>query len=166
MNTKTFTSYIRNTKAFNLVIDGIIYVTSWFLTIRIPRVRISSVISLTTKFVKTVIIPNIKITIPASLVKLTQKISLTVSLKRIRIAITMKQLMKLPSTTLKVPKIFITNVTKEILRITSQNVLVPKIYLLATAIVAQYTTLAVFDPQTLGTLDTFMLQELDYTASP
>lgn len=162
MNTKNFSVYISNTRAFNLVIDGIIYINSWFLKIRVSRIRISVVTSFISKFMSSMVVSPIIVDTIVSLVKLMQSISCTVAVKKIRLSVIIKQLIRLPATETLLSKIDILTSIKETLRMPLQSLAISKIFCYAEVIVAQYNILNMFDPQTLGALDTETLQDLDY----
>lgn len=159
INKKTYNLTVRTSKSFNIIIDGFIAAATLLFRIRdkivitfIPSFISFNNLSLNMKRVRIIISP----------VKLIQKVTQTISLKTIKMIYIMKMSMK---TTVIIyvrsPITFVSKLRGKIFTVISAG----KVRMLATMVMGQIFPLSIYDPQTLGTLDTATLGSMDYILS-
>ena len=157
-NQHNFIVYIRNTRLFRIIIDGISIATSWFLRVRF---KISATISFLASISLTSILQLKKITI-TSIIKLTISLIQEIQLKTIAIIASMKQTLKIVIDTI-VGYIVISPIICLIWQFGIINVVVPKIAIInITVIVASFYILSDHDPSYLWEIDGQSIEDLDY----
>jgi len=165
-NIHRFIVTLTNSHLFNLIVDGFAVVNTLLITIRLSKIRINILtVSLITKLTLSLRVKKILFTLTSSLIKLTTKLTLTLRIKKILITAIMRMTIRLLGTNIYIKKIAINALTRLVTRITSFPLAIKKITIVATAVIASYIKLYVHDPKNLYTMDSQMLQDLDYTAS-
>lgn len=162
-NFHNYILYIRNSRSFNLIIDGLSQVASWILNVRL-RLRMDVSFSAFSKIIDTIKLYRIRIVISSTALKLTQILTNTIKLYRVRITGVMKQTMKFIHT-IKLYKVNIIANMIQRMYIRSIAISIRKIaFSSISIIVAQFNKLSTYDPQMLSSMDSETLQALDYTA--
>ena len=158
-NQHNFIVYIRNTRLFRIIIDGISIATSWFLGVQL---KISATISFLTLLNLTSILQLKKITI-TSIIKLTISLIQEIQLKTIAIVASIKQTLKLFVDTI-ISSIIISPAMCLVWRFGVLDITVPKIAIInITVIVAAFYLLSDHDPSYLWEIDGQSIEDLDYT---
>lgn len=157
INKKSFELINRIGKTFSLYIANFETATTLIFRI-IQQIDIGFVMSSIQKLVTTINIKKIRLTI--STVKLIQSVTQTINAKYIKATYTIREIMKFVTAIgVEIPIEFVSKARQKIVTILYQGIL----SVTATAIYAVFFLLSEFDPQTLGTLDTEILQDMDYS---
>lgn len=160
----SFISYIKNEHSFTLNIFGIIIIITSVIRIKQYLRMGFSNIKLGIKFILSLNVRKIKLTISNTLLKLTMNFAPTIRIPKTIFVTTMKQSMKFlyPQ---KIPKIVIGSLMKLASKfIWSPKI--PKIIFALSMIVAQFFKLSTHDTKTLMTMDSQTLASLDYAVAP
>jgi len=156
-NKKSFSLLTKVTKTFSIYISNFQTATTLIFRI-IQQISISFVMSSIQKLVSVLSVKKIRITI--SIVKLIANITQTINSKYIRITYVIREIMKFVTIIgVEVPIEFISKARQKIITILYQGIL----SISATAVYAILFLLSQFDPQTLGTLDAETLGDMDYS---
>jgi len=162
---KSFITYINNKRSFNLTVFGFSIILTWNVNINIKRIRLLiSSLTLISKFTTALLIKKIKFTITNSLIKLLMKFTMPLSIKKIVLSSSMKQFMKFLFN-FKVTKVTITGLMKLFTKLGSWLPKIPRIRFTLSPIVANFIALWVYDPQTLASMDSISLEDLDYVVA-
>ncbi len=158
-----FNLQLKATKVFELILNNFNISDSWFATLKVKRIKFTiSATSLLIQIINTLKIKPIKLTATNSLVKLLQRLPMTMVVKKIKFTSIPRYLEKLVQT-LVVKKIRITATAREILRVVSSTLVVKKIKIMAYPTVASFYLLSHWDPYYLSDIDSEYLVDLDYT---
>lgn len=161
-NFHNYILYIKNSRTFNLIIDGLSQVSSWILNIRLG-LRMDAFFFAFSKFLTTIKLYRIRIVISSTALKLNQILTNTVKLYRVRINNVMKQTMYFIHT-IKLRKINVVASMRQTMRCAGAVLSIRKIALSnISIIVAQFNKLSIYDPQMLSSMDSEALRTLDYT---
>ena len=154
-----FIVYIKSTKLFRIIIDGVSIALTWFLTIRLGAIAIAIELLASMSLLVEVQLKKITIT---SIIKLTIGLVQEIQLKTIAIVASMKQSLKIIVDTI-VSSIVISPTICLIWRFGVENIVVPKIAIInITVIVASFYLLSDWDPYALWELDVVAIEDLDY----
>lgn len=160
---KLFTSYIKNTKIYTLVVSGLAGSVSWAGSIIIPPILMVASFIATLKIIVTIIIPKIIIATTDNLIKFTIYFTNGINIRTINIIGIMRQTIRFLGNIIEIPTILITGVLHQILRIINATIRIPKIVLTGVMTVAVFYLLSVYDPQYFYDLDSRTLTSMDYT---
>jgi hypothetical protein len=160
----TFNSYIKNSFVYNLIIFGFNIATGIFGSIRL-KLKILAIMSFAQVLVLTLKMKRAKFTISSTLLKFIIKPLQIIIIKRPVFVVTMRQTIKFVQSLLIKRPTFIV-VLHLISKLGNIVIKIPKTVLLAIPVIAQYSQLLTFDPQTLSALDTNTLGGMDYTIAP
>jgi len=156
-NEKTFTLINRVSKTFSLGIKNFAYAATLLFRIR-DRIRLTFSPVFAVGLFSTISLRRVRLLF--SQMKLITKITQTISLRRIRITYIFRQ--KMASFVTIFSRIRMTIISSARQKLVS-SIIIKKITLAITPTLAQFFTLGDYDPDTLGTLDTLTLGDMDYT---
>jgi hypothetical protein len=161
-----FNLQLRATKVFELIIKNFNISDSWFATLKVKRIKFTiTATSLLINIVNTLKIKKIKFTVTNSLVKLQQRLPMTMVVKKIKFTPVVRYLERLIQT-LVVKKITLTAPMRQILRVVTSVLAVKKIKITAYPTVASFYLLSYWDPYYLSDMDSSNLVDLDYVITP
>lgn len=155
-NSKSFNIINRFSKSFSLVVEGFQFATSLFMRIRF-KIPITFVTSAIANVFTNIRLRRIQITI--SPVKLIGKLVTTINLRRVRLNFSMKETGKIYTTIYG--RVRLNLVTKAIQKIVT-SINLRRINIAFDPTIAQFFTLGVYDPDTLGDWDAATLGQMDY----
>lgn len=156
-NEKTFRLVNKVSKNFQIVIAGFQYAATLLFNINM-KIRVNFVPSFIMKMVTAMRLRRIRIVI--STVKLITSVTQSISSRRIRLALVIRERMNaVASIVVYHPIGFVSSARQKIVSTIKNGIL--RLNIVMT--LATFFTLGIFDPQTLGTLDTKTLGEMDYT---
>lgn len=156
-NRKSFIVSIKDRKSFNLIMSYFDYAITFLFNINM-KIRIGYVMSLFIKLLHNIFVKRIRILI--SKVKLITTITQTLNMKKLNLVFAFGQLLKFIIN----PKQYIDIVAYSVLRQKIVSVInMKKLKFATTLLLATFYPLSLYDPQTLLTLDTKTLGEMDYT---
>ena len=159
VNKKTYNLYIRATKTFSLIILGFSKSASWPFRTIIKSIKITYLMKSIMKMITFLNLRKIKITI--SKTTLIGKIVSAINLKKIKLIIIAKIRTKIISVIYYRLKFsFVSKARQKLISIIKTG----KLSFVLTPVLATFFTLSVYDPQTLGTLDTLTLGQMDFTS--
>ena len=159
----TFTIKYSPQRIFSLIIDSFSFSAAWYQTLRIKPVRfIIASTSTLLRLIQTLSIKRIQFTINNSLVKLLQNLPMTLSIKKIKFTTVWKELYRLVQT-LSIKRIKFVGELRQRLRINVATLAIKKIKFVANVVVALFYTLSHWDPYYLSDLDSYTLEQMDYT---
>ena len=157
-NQHDFIIYIRNTRVFSIIIDGISKLISWALTIRLGIIM---TIGMIIEIALSLEVKLKKITI-TSLIALTIRLVQEIKLKTIAIVAIMSQILKMPIDFI-IKAIVISPIMSLIWRFGEINIVIPKVAIINIAIlIAKFFLLSDHDPSKLWEMDGQSLEDLDY----
>jgi hypothetical protein len=158
---KTFSINVVSSKAFSFIMNSFDYAVTFFFNVK-QKFNISFVPTMQIRSTSDIILKKIKMAI--SRVNFIVKETSSVSIKRIKISIIVKEIGKVifPITLRKIGISAIARLNQKV----STPVGLKKIKFVFTGVYGTFYRLSVYDPQTLGTLDTKTLGEMDFTVSP
>ena len=155
-NRKSFIVSIKDRKSFNLVMSYFDYAITFLFNINL-KINIDYVMSLFMKVTQTLIVKRVRILI--SKVKLITTITQTLNIKKLRLVLIFGKLLKITIN----PKQHIDIIAYSVLRQKIVSIVnMKKLKLVTSVILATFYPLSTYDPQTLLTLDTETLGEMDY----
>jgi len=157
-NRKSFSLIIKERKSFNVILSYFDFAITFLFSIK-QKISLSYVMSTLSKISQSFYIKKIRISILSF--KLFIRIFQLINIKRIKLSIVLRQIMRF----VIVPKLQIDLSAYSILRqkILS-SIILKRIKLNLTAVLATFYPLSTYDPQSLLTLDSKTLGEMDYTA--
>jgi hypothetical protein len=162
-NKHSFIAYIRNKRSFSLIIDNLAIAVNWIAGIKISRIRvIVSQMLMQMNMPITLRVKRIKII--NIITKLRMDFGQIISARRIKILANMKQRMNFIHT-ISARRISLSLVLRQIQKLGSVPIKLYKIIITADMLAAQYFLLSTYDPQTLSTMDTETLADLDYVVA-
>lgn len=157
-NTKSYSVRLRNSKAFSFILVGFQFATSLFFRIRF-KIPITFVPKLIGKLVTVINLKRVRLVI--SQMKLITKITQTISLKRVRLTFNLKQIMQFVTTVfIRNPISFAMSTRQKLISTMKTGIL----RVIVDPTLAVFFTLGDFDPDTLLTLDSLTLGDMDYTS--
>lgn len=162
MASHDFISILRNKHSFNLTVFGFSVNTTLIISFRQRIKMIISGIILNVDWSFPLVLKRPVLTILNSLVKLTIKPTVTLIVKRPRFIFTMKQLIK-PTLSLIAKKPVFVFVMMLFEKIPSWLLENPPVTFIFSPIVAKFHALWEYDNQTLSTLDSMTLANMDYS---
>ena len=160
---KTFTSYVKNTKIYTLVVAGLAGSVSWAGSIIVPTIVMVASFIATLKIIATIRIPKIVVATTDNLIKFTIYFINSINVRTINIVGIMRQTMRFLGNIIEIPTILVTGVLHQILRIINATIRIPKIILTGVMTVAVFYLLSTYDPQYFYDLDSRTLASMDYT---
>lgn len=156
-NEKTFRLVNKTNQSFSIIIAGFEYAATLLANIRIKS-RIITVMSLFVKGYSTITVKKIRLVI--SQVKLITKITQTINSKTIKLLTTFRQRMKAISIIyLRNPMGFVSKARQKIVSIIAEG----KLTISTSPVFVILYTLGHWDVETLLTLDSMTLGDMDYT---
>ena len=155
-NKKSFNLSVVVAKSFDIFVANFQAATTILFEI-IERIEITFAASLRGKLLSTINVKRIRILL--SQVKLRVSITQTINSKRITASYTFRQLLKAVTiASLRNPLTFISSARQKLITILSSKT----VRILTDPILATFYILGNYDPDTLGTMDTETLGDLDY----
>jgi hypothetical protein len=162
MASHDFISILRNRHSFNLTVFGF-SINSTFLVNFKQKIKLTiSGIILSTDWSFPLILKRPVFTIVNTLVKLTVKPLVTMVVKRPRFTLVLRQLVK-PSITMVVKRPMFALIMRLADKVPSWVLEAPPVKFVFSPIVAKFHALWEYDNQTLATLDTMTLADMDYS---
>lgn len=162
MASHDFITILRNKHSFNLSVFGFSLSTTFLVNIR-QRIRMTILgMTLSTDWSFPLQVKKPLFTLVNSLIKLTIRLTPSISVKRPRFVFTMRQLLRLPQT-INITKPSFSIVMRLFSKVTSWILPVPKIGILFNPVFAKFHALWEYDNQTLSSLDGTTLADMDYS---
>ena len=158
INRKSFRTKIRATKSFRMYIQDFAFAVTFLFRMR-EKIRLTFIPSFMVKPSLTINSRRIRLLLSSRLItRMTQ----TISSRRIRLNFSMKEIQKAATTiSAKHPMVFFIRSRQRIMTTINNG----KLRVLVSPTIAQFFNLGTYDPQTLGTLDTKTLAQMDYVIS-
>ena len=160
----SFISYIKNKHSFEITIFGLNVTASWRVNFRQYFRMIVLDPVLTVGYLTALKIAKTKLTISNTLIKLTIKPTLALSVKKIKFTMVMKQAIKF-TYSLVIPKTTFAIIMRTLEKIGTLALKIPKTKLTATMIIAKFYKLWEHDNKALWEMDNVTLADLDYLLS-
>jgi hypothetical protein len=159
----SFISYIKNKHSFELTIFGLNVSVNYRINFRqYFRMTVLDPI-LTVGYTTVLKIAKTKLTISNTLIKLTIKPTLALSVKKIKFTMVMKQAIKF-TYSLVIPKTTFSMIMRILEKIGTLALKIPKTKLMATMLLARFYALWEYDNKALWEMDNVTLADLDYTS--
>lgn len=156
----SFNSYIRNSHSFGVITGEIETATSWFVDIHNKFEIGFSQISLRFNLISNISIKNITLGFTSSLIKLTQSMSVPISIKAPIINAIMKMSQNMGVANIIIPNDITVSMNQNLI-LGSPNITLASVYMVPTITCEQYYMLSYFDGSLLSDLDSKMLSEMD-----
>jgi len=159
----SFTSYIKSTKTFNLILENFSLALSWYMRVKVSAIRLT--ISATSFLLNIPVVFKVKkIKFTISIIKLLQNLPLMLKVKKIKftaISRAMEKWMHIVA----VKKIKISAIIRLLGKLPSVTIKVKKIKIVANPQVGIFKTLYYYDDYYLSDMDDSYLSDLEYSAS-
>ena len=163
-NKHSFSIKLSPSRIFELVIDPFAFSSAIYMALRVKVAKfVVSKVSTLLRFINTLAIKKIKFTITDFLVKLSLRLPMTLSVKKVKLTAVWKELYRVLQT-LSVKRMKFVVAMRQLLRVPIANLKVYKARIVANAVVAIFYALSHWDPYYLSDLDSKNLTELDYTS--
>jgi len=159
----SFTSYIKSTKTFNLILENFRLALSWYMKVKVVAIKLS--VSATSFLLNLPVVCSVKkIKLSISLTKLLQNLPITLKVKKIKFTAISKAMEEWAQSIL-VKKIKISAIIRLLGKLPSVTIKVKKIKIVANPQVGIFKTLYYYDDYYLSDMDDSYLSDLEYSAS-
>lgn len=159
-NKKSFSLTNISSKSFNIILSSFDFAVTFLFRIK-NKIKIVAISSAIQKISQTISVKKIKIII--SQMKLITKITQTFNVKKVKFSFISKAILSSFSTiNIKNTISFISKLTQK----ANTTIILKRIKIIVVPLFAQFFTLGTYDVQTLGTMDIVTLGNLDYILIP
>ena len=156
----SFNSYIRNSHSFGIITVEIETATSWFIDIHNKFEMGFSQIALRFNLISNVSVKNITLGFTSSLIKLTQSMSVPISIKAPIINAIMKMSQNMGIANVIIPNAITASMNQN-MTLGNPNITLASVYIVPTITCEQYYMVSYFDGSLLSDLDSILLSDMD-----